>query len=348
MLTAIWNYLYLLPLFLLGFLFLVILYKKRKLRQQKMIELDEEEEIESLANPIAITVILFMSLIYTAFLSPFSPIIPYPLDLITLIWYVAFLIFFAIICKKEGESYQGPKLETKEESELPMKYELIRKMTHGVIIAISLVYIILGPLFMAFIDGLIDLDVGVEYYGQYTVVFFTVIAFLGLGTSEIVRVFFYPYYPLKGVKAIFRRKETGAALGSHISLTVGCMATIFIYGPYYPEIVMASISISAIADGAASIVGRRFGRHEYKTVFSRKRKTLEGLLTATIVSFSLSFIFLIYRFGVYSFILAFIATLVVDIVDWLSLQISDNLLNPLLTSSTMVLGTIILISLNLI
>ena len=119
-------------------------------------------------------------------------------------------------------------------------------------------------------------------------------------------------------------------------MTVGVLAVILIFGPNYPEIVMASVSISAIGDAAANIVGKRFGKHEFKAAFSVKRKTLEGLLSATIVSFSLSFLFLIYRFGYYSFLLAFIAAIVIDVIDWLSLQVSDNLLNPIATSTAMV------------
>lgn len=121
-----------------------------------------------------------------------------------------------------------------------------------------------------------------------------------------------------------------------------------IFGPYEPQIVMASISISAIADGAASIVGKRFGTHQYKTVFSKKRKTIEGLLTETIVSLILSFLFLIYRFLAYSFLLAFIAALVIDFIDYLSIQVSDNLINPIASAVVLFLVAQFLHSLGLV
>lgn len=101
---------------------------------------------------------------------------------------------------------------------------------------------------------------------------------------------------------------------------------------------MASIAISALADATANIVGKRFGSHDIKTVMSRRRKTLEGLITATIVSFILSMLFLVYRFGFLAFPLAFIATIVMALVDLVSPQVSDNLVNPVLTSLAMVLG----------
>ncbi|MHA1791806.1 MAG: hypothetical protein ACTSVI_04115 [Promethearchaeota archaeon] len=347
MIEGIINIIYLIPLFTIGILFLFILWKKKKERGYLIRPLEKnEEEIESFANPIAITILLFISLLYVTFFSNFSPILPYPLDLITIIWYISFLILFYYLCKKEKARYNGPPYEVKSEPDLSFKFELIRKSTHIVIVLIIFCYLMIGPIFFEFLNaifnifpifGVTKIQASPEYYGQYTVVFFTVIAFLGLSTSEIVRVFFYPAYPLKAVKAIYRKKEIGAALGSHIALTVGSMSSILIFGHKYPDIVMASVSISAIGDAAANIVGKKFGKHEYRPAFSRKRKTIEGLLTATIVSFLISISFLIYRFGFYSFLLAFIAAVIVDVVDWLSLQISDNLINPILTSISLVI-----------
>ncbi len=349
MLNDIWNQAYVALISAMGLGFMCVLVKKYREGRSRG-SLTDEETKESLANPIAITLILMASLLYTAFFSSFRPIIPFPLDLITIAWYGAFLAAFAAVCHKEYKRYTGPAIETKDEEDLSLKYELIRKLTHIVIILVVVCYTVFGPVFMLFTNYLVSLVPGLSaglnvdplYYGQYTVVFLTVIAFLGLSTSELVRVFAYKAYPLKGVKAIFRRKEIGASLGSHISLAAGCLAVILVYGPYHPDIVMASISISAIGDGAASIVGKRFGIHPYRTAFSKKRKTLEGLCTATIVSFVISFLFLIYRFGPFSFLLAFVATGVMVFIDWLSLQVSDNILNPIATSSAMVLVSYLL------
>ncbi|MHA1681318.1 MAG: hypothetical protein ACTSUE_09935 [Promethearchaeota archaeon] len=345
-LTSLLNDAYVIPLFIIGFLFLLILYKKNKERKISGAGLPvSDEEIESLANPVAITVILFVTLIYTTFLSEI-PVMVTPLNIITLAWYGLFLLVFYRICRREKMKYPEPLKEDKEEEELELKFEIIRKITHFVIALILLMYVVLGPLFIEFINlvmswipffGQNAINADPSQYGQYAVVFFLIISFLGLSTSEIVRVFFYNAYPLKAVKAIYRKKEIGAALGSHISLTVGCMSVIMIFGPYYPDIVVASVSVSAIGDAAANIVGKKFGTHEFKTAFSRKRKTIEGLISAVIVSFVLSFLFLIYRFGPYSFLLAFVAAGVIIVIDWLSIQVSDNLLNPVLTSIAMVL-----------
>jgi dolichol kinase len=341
------NYMYLIPLFVIGFAFLLIVIKKRREIKEKLHPLDQEEERESLTNPVAITAALFGGLIYAIFNPDFQPIIPYPLDVITLIWYGAFLLFFIGLCINEYKHYTGPPFEIKESGDLSLKYEAIRKATHVVIVLVIFCYVAIGPLFLQLVNWLMGLvpwfGVGgfdshtLWFAGQYTVAFLTVIAFLGLATSEIVRVFFYRAYPLKKVKAIFRRKETGAALGSHISLTVGSLVVVLVFGPIYPSIAMASIAISAIADGAAGIIGRRFGKHQYRTVFSRKRKTIEGMLTASVVSIVLSLSMLIYQFGPASFLMAFVATLALDGIDLLSIQISDNLLNPIATSTVLVL-----------
>ncbi|HME56681.1 MAG TPA: hypothetical protein VKM55_31055 [Candidatus Lokiarchaeia archaeon] len=353
MLEKFSNYLYMIPLFIIGALFLLILLKKRREMREQLIPLSDEER-ESLANPIAITSLLFFTIIYVTSPLGFKIIVPYPLDILTLIWYGLFLVVFYFLCRREKRRYTGPPFEVKEEADLSIKYEVIRKTTHAVIILVVVCYVVIGPLFMLAVNWLLEL-VGLPdlvsdqiYWGQYTVAFFTVIAFLGLSTAEVVRVYFYKAYPLKSVKKIFRQKEIGAALGSHIALTVGCLSVILIFGPYEPEIVMASIAISAIADGAASIVGRRFGMHEYKTAFSKKRKTFEGLLTETIVSIILSFLFLIYRFGVYSFLLAFVAAMVIDFIDYLSIQVSDNLINPIACAVVLVLVATLLHSLGLV
>ncbi|MBN2151165.1 MAG: hypothetical protein JW839_06970 [Candidatus Lokiarchaeota archaeon] len=341
------NQLYLIPLVAIGIAFLLVVFKKRRDMKQKLHPLDQEEERESLANPIAITVTLFGGLAYAVFNQDFPSVVPYPLDVITLLWYGAFLLLFIALCAREYKRYEGSPFEVKEEGDLSLKYEAIRKATHVVIVLVIFCYVAFGPLFIQLMDWLLEalpwlgaggLDEHTKFFsGQYTVTFLTVIAFLGLATSEIVRVFFYRAYPLKSVKAIFRRKETGAALGSHISLAVGSLFVVIVFGWKYPGIAMASIAISAIADGAAGIIGRRFGKHGYHTLFSRKRKTLEGLLTATVVSIVLSLSLLVYQFGPASFLMAFIATLVLDGIDLLSIQISDNLLNPIATSTVLVL-----------
>jgi dolichol kinase len=341
------NYLYLIPLFAVGIAFLLVVVKKRRDIKAKLHPLDQEEERESLANPVAIAAALFGGLIYAVFFSDFQPIMPYPLDVITLIWYGGFLLFFIALCVRERKRYTGPPFEIKEAGDLSLKYEAIRKATHVVIVLVIFCYIAVGPIFIQLVNWLMGLlpwfgvsgfDAHTLFFaGQYTVAFLTVVAFLGLATSEIVRVFYYPAYPLKSVKAIFRRKETGAALGSHISLTVGSLVVVLVFGPKYPSITMASIAISAIADGAAGIIGRRFGKHVYQTVFSRKRKTLEGLLTASVVSIVLSLSLLVWQFGIASFFMAFVATLALDAIDLLSIQISDNLLNPIATSTVLVL-----------
>ncbi|MHA1371929.1 MAG: hypothetical protein ACTSWN_04395 [Promethearchaeota archaeon] len=355
---SFWNYLFMVPLFIIGFFFLLILRKKKKERglQQQVNPLSKEERFESLANPVASTALLFSTLIYVTFINPYyinHPIIPYPLDIFTLIWYLFFLLIFGLVCKREYKRYTGPSIEIKEEEDLTLRYEIIRKSTHAVIIAIFACYLFLGDLFINFVNVLLDrfgwrlfgvkkIQIDNFYNGHYTVLFFIIISFLGLSTSEVVRIFLYRAYPLKKVKAIYRRKETGAALGSHIPLTVAILSSVLIWGPEYPEIVMASISISAIGDAVANLIGKRFGKKSFRPILSRKRKTLEGLLTAITISFILSFAFLIYRYGFWSFFLALVAVGCMAFIDWLSPYISDNILNPIITSTAMVFLTFIL------
>ncbi|MHA1714491.1 MAG: hypothetical protein ACTSXP_02515 [Promethearchaeota archaeon] len=88
------------------------------------------------------------------------------------------------------------------------------------------------------------------------------------------------------------------------------------------EIAIASIMISTIADGSAAVIGKYFGKHIINRPFNQK-KSLEGFVAGFITAF----------FSAVPFVpwyLALVAALVFLLVDYISLPVADNMINPII------------------
>ena len=99
---------------------------------------------------------------------------------------------------------------------------------------------------------------------------------------------------------------------------------------------VTAVMVAAIGDGAAAIIGMRFGRHRIKG-----NRTLEGAIGGLIFGF-LAFLPLWYFIGV-PLIYGVIAATVLLIVDLVASQINDNLLNPIAIGITLALSEIIFV-----
>ncbi|MFW9820999.1 MAG: phosphatidate cytidylyltransferase [Candidatus Thorarchaeota archaeon] len=110
----------------------------------------------------------------------------------------------------------------------------------------------------------------------------------------------------------------------------------FIFAPF--PIFVAVALITTGSDGVACIIGKKFGKHNLKT---NPKKTVEGLIAGGLSTFIIVFlIFILY----YSWmpigmekiiIMSFAATIVFMLIDAYIKNISDNILNPLLTGFAM-------------
>ncbi len=110
----------------------------------------------------------------------------------------------------------------------------------------------------------------------------------------------------------------------------------FIFAPF--PLFAAVALITAVADAAASLVGKRYGKHRFN---ENSKKTIEGYIAGT----SMTFLIVIIVTGIYHpwmavnigvvMAMASIAAILFFLIDALAENITDNILNPLLTGTGM-------------
>lgn len=154
--------------------------------------------------------------------------------------------------------------------------------------------------------------------------------------SDLVRLLKFEYMPPK-ITSTFQKAMKKHEIGSFTAtfdMILGAIPAVF----FLPlSLVAAIVMISALADAAASIVGKRWGRHKFPKT---GKKSVEGYVAGSIVAFLVGYIvILIFGFlltppiTIASFLIpiayASIAALVFLVLDILSLPMDDNILNPL-------------------
>ncbi len=112
--------------------------------------------------------------------------------------------------------------------------------------------------------------------------------------------------------------------------------TPFIFTPFP---IFASVAIITTgADALACIIGKKFGSHKLR---KNSKKTIEGFIAGGLSTF---FVVLLVLNGYYYLMpismikiltMAILSTCIFLLIDYLTLSISDNILNPLLTGFTM-------------
>ena len=119
-------------------------------------------------------------------------------------------------------------------------------------------------------------------------------------------------------------------LGPHISMGIGCFSIIIMYGPFQPIgpiIICISMTMSIFGDMTANLVGRKFGHNNIR----KTKKTYEGLIAGMSIAYisgiiTLLFINQLYPINLFSLIiLPSIGTLIIGFIDYLDLDVDDNL-----------------------
>ncbi|MFX0033246.1 MAG: phosphatidate cytidylyltransferase [Candidatus Hodarchaeota archaeon] len=238
---------------------------------------------------------------------------------------------------------------------LPLKYEIYRKLTHLIVLGIIFFYFTLGflvqnlfvYLFEILPEFLSELFFSVYYniddqmiFTQYLVVCLVGISLIGFFTAEFVRILKPTFYPLKPVNKILREKERHMRLGPHISMGIGCFSIIIIYGliqPIGPLIICTSMTMAIFGDMTSNLFGRTYGRNKIRNT----NKTYEGLIAGAIVAFISGIIVLSLLNGLYFLriqnilFLSLIGALIVGILDYLDLEVDDNLTYNFVISSVL-------------
>jgi len=153
----------------------------------------------------------------------------------------------------------------------------------------------------------------------------SVILQASIGASVLCFVsYFIPIiYSLSGVG----RKSLGSFF---YSLSIGILA--YVFWSDYPYYAVLGVLVMTWGDGLAAIIGQKYGKHIYQA-FGLK-KSLEGSLTMTVVSFVISLFILLATFGndwkiwLISLLVGILAT-ILELISTLGI---DNVTVPLGTA----------------
>lgn len=274
--------------------------------------------INNLTNGLVLITSITANLILINFLNlSDKEFIVFPFNILMIGFIGLFFPLFYLFISREKHKIKKrkkniSKIELQSYTELPLKYDIYRKLTH---------LVVLGIIFFYFTFGFLN---------QNLVVFLVGISLIGLLSADIVRVLTPEIYPLKPVNQILREKELHMRLGPHISMSIGCFSIIMLYGliqPLGPVIICTSMVMSIFGDITSNLIGRTIGNIRIR----KTKKTYEGLFAGIIVAFisGITVLFLLrnlYRFSILGlFLIPFIGAMIIGILDYLDLEIDDNL-----------------------
>ena len=323
-----------------GILLLYITYLARKKREIGAF-------INNLANGLVLIISITVNLILIKFTNLLNnEFVIFPFNIMMIGFIGLFLPLFSLFVSREKHRLKnGKKVFLGSNSqlftELPLKYDIYRKLTHLIVLGIIFFYFILGfliqnvfvyivELIPDFISRLFQVEGDIMIFTQNLVVFLVGISLIGLLTADIVRILAPEIYPLKQINQILREKELHLRLGPHISMGIGCFSIILLYGliqPLGPVIICTSMVMAIFGDITSNLVGRTIGHRRIRET----KKTYEGLIAGIIVSFlsGISVLYLLrnfYKFDIVGLLLIpFIGTMIIGLLDYIDLEIDDNL-----------------------
>ncbi len=315
------------------------------------------------------TLICGISWVFFAFYNSFVGLFTYPYDGFMVWWIgVIFIIFasFGLLVRKVSHSTDFKeathsdqelskielfikKIRRKEtyKDEIPIKMEIIRKSFH----LTGLIFIV-GYFGCYCIPPLTLLaNKGIYVFIHWTKPIYNVLwgdisnypypfdgidainaiitlgllgAFFFMINSDLIRVLLGPEYSIfHFLTRSTLRNEEYEAVGPQIYLITGAIFgyILFLMGIIDILSYIAGLSCSCFSDALAALVGRIWGD---KSVNCRggQKKTVEGFIAGTGSAFAFCLI-------IVGPIYAIIGTLIFLLIDYLSLHISDNILNPI-------------------
>jgi CDP-diglyceride synthetase len=341
-------------------LYIALLAKKKK---------EKGAFINNIVNSLVFIISISINIIINTLNISDIGFIVFPFDIFLIIFMIFFLPHFFLSVYREKRLYEliGKTIEddpSKLTEELPFRYELYRKLTHLVVLGIAFFYFTLGFLvqniFIYILDffpniisdfffSIYNIEANKMIFTQYLVAFLVGASLIGLLTADFFRILKPKLYPLKAVNRILRKKERYMRLGPHISMGIGCFSIILLYGPFQPIgpfSICLSMTMAIFGDMTANLIGRKFGRSKIRNT----KKTYEGLFAGMFVAFLSGVITLLFLKQLYTIelliliLLPLIGALVIGILDFLDLDIDDNLSYNLVLSTIIFFTSIFLVS----
>ncbi len=327
-------------LYISGLIILYITYLAKKNREKSAF-------INNLTNGLVLIFSITINLLSIEILKlPLKEFIVFPFNILMIIFICIYVPLFSIFIyreKKRNIKIKKKEFKINNESlfEIPLKYDLYRKITHLIVLGIIFFYFTLGFLIQNFfiyifefvpdfISNLFYIEGNMMIFTQNLVLFLVGISFIGLLTADVVRIISPELYPLKPVNQLLRKKELHLRLGPHISMSIGCFSIILLYGlfqPIGPVIICTSMAISIFGDIFSNLVGRTIGSRKIR----KTEKTYEGLFAGLISAFISGVIVLYFLRAYYEFtllglfLIPLIGALIIGLLDYISLEIDDNL-----------------------
>ncbi len=295
-------------------------------------------------------------------------LIIFPFNLAVIIFLIIYLpiLYLSVNREKSKQMYKNgswKKYYLTTLRQLPLKYELYRKSTHLVVLAIVFFYFTLGfwvenvfvylfrlspPFISDIFFSLYNSEGNKMVFTQYLVVFLVSLSLIGLISVDALRILRPDWYPLKPVNLILREKEISTRLGPHISMGVGCFSIIITFGifqPIGPLLICVSMTMAIFGDMVANLLGRTVGKRKIRDT----SKTYEGLIWGMISAYLSGVLCLLllntfYHISIIGLIfIPLIGSIIIGFLDYADLEIDDNLTYNVFVSLILFLVSNILI-----
>jgi dolichol kinase len=263
---------------------------------------------------------------------------PYILILISTL-----VVFIYKNITKRDFSEISNKLENKRKGWSKAKKDSLRKINH-IFIFIGLFVIWYGGLFVVYLvtdssSGMVpeENNMLLQYlkliiepesitevffsfgWFYYLLFFFFYLLCMFILANEFTRKSKYISFPFNFFTILYLTEKEQDNYGTYLFFAIGQMFAAFISPPM---IFFSILGISSISDLITSQIGIRYGK---KRILWNKKKTWEGTIAGTMISFVICFLFI----GIYWSLIFSIVYMIFDIFTDKPFNLSDNLLIPI-------------------
>ncbi|MHA1385986.1 MAG: phosphatidate cytidylyltransferase [Candidatus Helarchaeota archaeon] len=317
---------------------------------------DKEKTLEMKLNEATAGMLYFPAAIIITLVTPLILII----DLALIATFGAILILILY----EKKQYNRFKKENNTEElekrnlesfieKLPTEYTLERDISRKVLHTISPTVILMCFLLGKFINPLAGFGLDNNQFTIFLVVFFGGIFLILFASAELIRLMKFELLPpsLADMFAKAMKKHEFKSITATTTIILGLVPFLFL-----PIVILVAIGItSVVADAAASIVGKKYGKHKFP---KGGKKSIEGYISGTLTAFLIIFIICwlnsLFFLSPALFppsepwnlfqivILGLVGAIVFLIIDIANPPIDDNIINPLFIGLALT-GTLILL-----
>jgi dolichol kinase len=254
-------------------------------------------------------------------------------------WSVAWIAFYGVRTarryarnKRSGGDPMRSKLKAAGTADdLASRSEGLRKLFHLSGFLIVLAFYVVMPAIAPRVDILNHFETLAD--ARDTITLFTmccgVVISMHLDTQ---RILFGEEYGMRHVNVILREKEIGSPAAqtylivSSVAAWIVGMAFRPVTGEMAVVIPLVSIVIATFADGMAAVIGKAKGKHKVKRPFNQV-KSVEGFVAGFVTALVIALLFLLQFDG--GWMVAIAMSVVFLLIDYVSLPIADNALNPI-------------------